>query len=576
MQMFVASREALIPQAIIMVCMCGVPHLSMAATGSQFRGSQGEAAAQRTVAAEEVESSLQGSLEAVLSGGDGATAQRLAGIEKSIWPTFQALPKNSMGRLAPRSVRYAVHNYFAKEHGWLIKGLEPHGMQLNMTEVHGVSILQDKAPALVEALLEAKRAQHGLSLEDIVAMTAALERLIFDESIALLEASYALNGLSVTEDVDETSLHEVLTSYLLVFEMGIRANLSDAHRHRMIKAKMAKAGGSWPILVEFEQDAVANFGFANRDMVNPFVPTRFPFTAASKIVEDLAGAYGKWQNTECRQMKEELMALDPDGSGLVPLHAFYSQPETADYQFTESVEYLRQIGALDEAGRNPRVRIANYVAGPSNCIASSSYYSVCCLSDCEHLMNELEGEVRAPSATPERLVSMVSNLTSTSDEPRQLSHSLKEKLRVAAERNGGEVPLHGRLFAQWMHFAFPSECPYPHIVEDTVVLTPTHWLDGKRAVAPEEERQKHVEKQDAVDATEPAALLWTDDEVLLLQEPERQSRSVVNGVVRMAVQIVLVSVLGRTVFNALSTGASASGARMCSGKQDGFPLPLRL
>lgn len=577
--MLVASAVTLIPWGVVMVCMCVAPQLSMAATGSRFRGSQVEAP-ERKVAAEVVTASVQAALQEVLLGGDAAGARRLANIEASLWPTFQALPKNSMGRLAPRSVRYAVHSYFAKEHGWLIKGLEPHGMQLNVTEVHGVSILQDKAPMLVESLLEVRRANHGLSLEDVVAMTAALERLIFDESIALLEASYALNDLSVLEDVSEVSLHEVLTSYLLVFEMGARANLSDARKHRLIKAKMAKVGGSWPTLVEFEQDAVANFGFANRDTVNPFAPPIFSFKTASKIVEGLASEYGKWQNTECRQMKEELMTLDPDKSGMVPLRAFYSQPESADYQFTESVEYLRQIGALEETSRQSRVRIANYVSGPSNCIASSSYYSVCCLSDCEHLMNELEGKVRAPSTTPERLIGIVGNLTLTSDVSPQLSQSMQDKLRVVAERNGGEVPIHGRLFAQWMHFAFPTECPYPHVVEDKVVLTPAHWLDGRKATASEDERQRHVESQEAMEATEtapePVALQWSDDEVLPLLEPQGQSRSVVNCVVRIAVQVALVLVLGRTVFNALRTVASASGARMCSDKESCLPLPMRL
>lgn len=37
------------------------------------------------------------------------------------------------GHINSRSVRYLVHNYFAKEHGWLIKGLEPHGHQDNAT-----------------------------------------------------------------------------------------------------------------------------------------------------------------------------------------------------------------------------------------------------------------------------------------------------------------------------------------------------------------------------------------------------------------------------------------------------------
>merc|ERR1719362_1690209 len=95
-------------------------------------------------------------------------SRKLATIEASMWQTFQALPKNALGRLAPRAVRYMVHNYFAKEHGWIIEGLEPHGMQANVTEVQEVSILQDKAPALLETILESRRMDRGLSLEDAI------------------------------------------------------------------------------------------------------------------------------------------------------------------------------------------------------------------------------------------------------------------------------------------------------------------------------------------------------------------------------------------------------------------------
>jgi len=564
----------LTPRALTVLCLCLGPKLCVAAAGSRFRGGNPEVS-DRTVTAEAIQLSLRASLDAVMGGGDGAAAQQLSRIEASMWPTFQALPKNSLGRLVPRAVRYSVHNYFAKEHGWLLKGLEPHGMQLNTTEMHGVNILQDKAPALVEALLEAKRADHGLSFEDVVAMAAVLERLIFDESIALLESAYKLNGFSMTENVDEGSLHEVLRSYLLVFQIGMRANHSDMRKHQAIKAKMAKTS-SWTTVVEFEQDAVLNFGFRHREKINPFAEPQFSFTAASQIVEDLASAYGKWQNMECRQMKEELKSLDPDGAGLVPLKAFYSQPETADYQFTESTDYLRKVGALDETGNTPRVRIANYLLGPSNCIASSSYYSICCLSDCEHLLNAIEGEVRAPAASPERLIGVVRNLTAIhGDAVRQLPQSLEEKLHAVGKRHGGEVPLHGRLFAQWMHLVFPSECPYPHIVEDTVVLTPGHWVASNTAIAPAEDRQQHAAVEEAEATAAISVLQWSDDEVLLLQEPPRQGRGVLSAAVRLAVQLALLSVVARTVVAALRTAASASGAHSCSGKEKGLPLPLR-
>lgn len=271
------------------------------------------------------------------------------------------------------------------------------------------------------------------------------------------------------------------------------------------------------------------------------------------------------------------MGLDPDGSGRVALSTFYSQPETADYQFTESVDYLRQIGALDEAGHGgPKVRIANYMVGPSNCIASSSYYSVCCLSDCEGLMNELEGRVRAPAVTPEQLLGLVGNLSSASvDATSELSLTLQEKLHEIANRNDGVVSLHGRLFAQWMHFVFPSECPYPHVSEDPTVLTPSHWL-SKKATAPQEVRMQHVQGADqAATATQPFALQWSDDEVLPLQEPENHGRSPLSRTLRAAAQFMLLLVLLRTLFAGLRTAIIASGVCGSKGNEVGLVLPLR-
>merc|ERR1719511_91835 len=175
-------------------------------------------------------------------------------------------------------------------------------------------------------------------------------------------------------------------------------------------------------------EAVLNYDYESCHQTNPFVARRYSFEQSSKIVESLAQDYGKWQNTECRQMREELMELDPDGSGRVALKAFYSQPETADYQFSESADYLRKIGALDEASgaSGPSVRIANYMAGPSNCIAKSTYYSVCCLSDCEGIMNELEDKIEAPAASPELLLAVVGNLSSSSAE-QQISTAMAEE-----------------------------------------------------------------------------------------------------------------------------------------------------
>merc|ERR1740127_242227 len=116
------------------------------------------------------------------------------------------------------------------------------------------------------------------------------------------------------------------------------------------------------MLEDFEGDAVRNYDFAQRDQVNPFGPRRYSFVEATQIMENMAQDYGKFQNAECLAMKEHLMELDVDGDGRVPISQFYSQPASS-YQFTESVEYLRETGALDESTDSPRVLIVNYLTG---------------------------------------------------------------------------------------------------------------------------------------------------------------------------------------------------------------------
>jgi len=296
-------------------------------------------------------------------------------------------------------------------------------------------------------------------------------------------------------------MHEVLTSYLLLFEMGQKANLTDSRRHQLLKKRAAEAGGNWPLLVAFERDSVLNY-VSSKTEQGALDQQHFTFQESTAIMEGLARGYGKWQHSECQAMKKDLMQLDADGTGRVSVSKFYSQPDTADYHFTESLDYLKTIGALDETGRGEaRVRIANYMAGPSNCIASSSYYSVCCLNECEGLMNQLEAKVHAPTAAPEKLLNLVMNMSSdTVNAPRQLPKALQERLHEIASRNDGEVPLHGRLFAQWMHHAFPNECAHPEITEDAAVLTPSHWLD-KTATVEASERKMLATAEPAKEAT---------------------------------------------------------------------------
>lgn len=522
----------------------------------------------RSISATELEMSLRESLEGVM--GSGTWAHRAEEIEQRMWKTYQALPKNANGRLDPKTVRYIVHNYFAKEHGWLIEGLEPQGMRANTSDIHSASIISNKAPALLEALLEEKQADRGLNLQDAVAMVATLEHLIFDESIVLLERAYALNNFHPGDMLDEIGLHEVLRSYLLLFRQGSSANLFDGELHRSIKARYSTKAG-WFDIVNYEQDVQHDYDFNKRAQTNPFVERRYSYEETSQMVVNLAEGYGKWQNADCRDMKEHLMRLDKKGTGRIPLDVFYRSDAGSAYEFTESREYLRDVGALDESLKhNPGVLIANYLAGPSNCIASNSYYSVCCLNECEAQMNEIEGHVRGPAATAQQLIGILSNMSSsTVDAPRVFPKDMTRKLDLIAQQNDGTIPIHGRLFAQWLHYAFPHECPLP---TSSGSLTPSAWLNGA-AIGTSEEREQHIQQVDTMGTLEEHSDgHWSDEEILPFAEPRKKNRSTFASFLRFAMMVSAILFVLKAAAGNLQTAVCAHQGVEWKDKKCALPI----
>jgi hypothetical protein len=134
------------------------------------------------------------------------------------------------------------------------------------------------------------------------------------------------------------------------------------------------------------------------------------------------------------------------------------------WQFKESPAYLRSLGALDETEpQNPRIIIPNYINAPGNCFANGKFYQSCCINECENLQLHIESALQSFEPEPHQIVAVVKGLSSASvSANNMLSMPLRTRLVSIAEMHGGRVPLQGRLFAQWMHFAFPRECPFPH------------------------------------------------------------------------------------------------------------------
>jgi len=485
-------------------------------------------------------------------------------VEAILWKSSLSLPRNTDGRFDLPAVRYLVHTYFAQEHGWIIQGLGKHGPRANTSELHEAGILKDKAPVLLEALLDTRASGRGLSLRDTAMMAAALERLIITESLGFLELAYGLNALDVVDQITSKQLSEVMLSFLLLWELGQTEEVVSPDIHPLLKQELENSQDNfWQQLQAFQTDAQENFEYANRHVLNPF-EQRFSFDMASQLVENLINGYGRWQDSECKMMKHELMNLDKKGFGRVPLSAFYSQPETAQYKFGESVEYLRTIGALDESSsKEPQVIVANFVAGPSNCVAGSEFFSVCCLSECESLMSEIEGQIKAPHASPEELLDLVVVMDSdTIDAPRRMPEELHKRLNKIAELNHGEVPLHGRLFAQWLHYAFPMECQNPSQLESEEVLSPAHWQE-KGHSATEEEKEKYRAMADAAKDSsfftveEEHVPQWSEEDVLPFQRKKSLSYRML---MRCGMQLAMLAAALKAAYSAY-TGASSRAKR---------------
>merc|ERR1719379_206760 len=96
------------------------------------------------------------------------------------------------------------------------------------------------------------------------------------------------------------------------------------------------------------------------------------FATLVKVAETVGEQFGKFQDAECKGLKAALLKSEDRGSGRIRLSDFYKPALDGQWQFQESVGYLRQLGALDETDpEKPRVIIVNYISSPTNSIASS-------------------------------------------------------------------------------------------------------------------------------------------------------------------------------------------------------------
>jgi len=472
---------------------------------------------------------------------------RLDAIEEMLRPTFIAIPKNQHGNLGHAGVRYILHRLFVQRHGWFVRGVEPDGEGWNSTSVGG--FVEEGLPEHITTLFEEQLGNRGLCLHDIALLASTLESLVHQEAVSKLEAIYAAHHLPSDGDVAVADVEEAIETYLASYILGTDVNgLTQLHIQKR-KRDVAAAYPNWPETQQFARDIRERLT-GSRDMLT--------FADVVSVVTEIGERYGQWQNSECLALKDELTGLSPArerASGRVRLSDFYGGAlHKGKWHFGESVNYLRQLGALDESDPTDlKVIVTNYIHSPSNCLASSAFYSVCCLDECESIMDGIEANLQKGEATPSQIAATVATLALES----QLTELLQARLDEIAVYHGGSVPLHGRLFAQWMHHAFPHKCAYPHMSGTTKPLRADDFqaYTGLPVSASRDEMTQFVEGPPRRRASSLAEKPWHFEEELFVSwqwvKPREQTFAAVMRSLAVVVMLMSGTVgIMRTLFPA--------------------------
>jgi len=438
--------------------------------------------------------------------------ERVASLVEQLRPAFAALPKNELGQLEPSTVRYILHRHFVQKFGWYVKGLDPEGEGWNASAVTAPSgdVRKGMAPAYMQMLFAARAQSSGLDLSGLAVFAATLEDLIFQDALGGLSDTYAKLGLSTSGAVEDIKFELAVRAYLSVLITGDYGKFDSQADFASLEAQARSFYPEYDDIIKWFRNL-----YLSRNLL--VLSEGVTFERAGDFLRELLRHFASQPQGECRTLKKQMVQMERPGTGRVSLSDFYKNQKL---QMHESVAYLRNLGALESEASDPRVVIPNYISSPSRCMPFSSYYSICCPDECDGLMVSLERDIGQPSAPAARIAELASSLPSdTVVAPRQLSSQLLGRLSEIASLHGGLVPLHGRLFLQWMHHAYPRECSYPHAAGTTAPVTQDQWMRMhpgiEDSMVTPEERKQCIDTKPSIRPMEAQDIPWSVVEELV-------------------------------------------------------------
>jgi hypothetical protein len=402
------------------------------------------------------------------STGSAVSLLDLEQIEDALRPIIAASPKNEHGRLGDGAARYALHRLFMERHGWEIRGFSDVSLQISNSSLSSPqpSVFEHWVPSEVQDILEDHVRVRGFGILELSVFAASLEHVIRAELPRKLQDIYNALGVSRDGSIEIGQAEMLIDLYMEAYIRQEDVTMLTPSELFKFQTEMSFVYENWDKTREF-------FRQIQESVVRD--TERFTFADVVAVLAKIEANFVYWNEHQCGAFKENLMGLEQEVPGRVRLLDFYEAAMYKGMPTLEKREYLEELGAIDETDPlEPRLILSNYLDGPSNCVARTSYYSVCCMDQCGDHYSHLERSLGKPEATPEEIISVVSGLSSATT-CTLLPDNLRNDLHTLADANGGRVLLHGQAFAEWMHFVYPRECTWPQKFGPAASQTQPEW-----------------------------------------------------------------------------------------------------
>lgn len=418
--------------------------------------SSGSAENDKKESAERLERALIVEIESALAGNHtGIDPARLRSLELELKPIYETLPHergsdNSPGGLGLASARYLLHQHFLREHAWYVRGLNPAGDGRKPPSAK--EALRSRVAGHLLEVLENKVGKDGLNLKMLAVFVATLEFLIHGDQRERLKQAWLVHSLKSegTADADaSSSVLRVFTAHYVFTSQKVDSGyVLTLDRALDEVSTISRIWSGWPNIESFIHGEVAK-------RKTKRASGTLTFEDVFEVADEVLLNFQQVSGSMCRDMEKTFTSLEGGMNGSVRHADLINSPSGS--LFREPKDYLLSLGALDESQPDgPHILMPNYMLGPSNCDGTTSFYDLCCPNACEaHKMQLERGLLNAgdPLETVKAIVRQ--RLAST------IPDDLLNELHSLVQANQGQVLIHGRGFADWLHKVFPRECPKP-------------------------------------------------------------------------------------------------------------------